>query len=206
MIYTYLDVVSIPLAGRGAVDGGLCGFIVDGADADMVRRFRWYLNRGYVKALIDGHTVSVQRLLMGATPGERLFRDVRTGGRVRVSATKQKAPRRGRLLVVDHINGDRLDNRRCNLRIATTRENNRNRKSERCGYLGVRERPGRGWFACIYPGRGIRYSPLYATEAEAACGRDALTRHYYGEFGRLNFPGEIGNPPTMTGSSVHPCD
>ena len=49
---------------------------------------------------------------------------------------------RGSLLVIDHINGDRIDNRAANLRIVTTRENTstcfrRNRDKYTSKYVGV---------------------------------------------------------------------
>lgn len=205
---------NVPLSGRAAATGDRHSFVVDGADVDLVCGFRWYLSGGYAVAQIAGHTVSAHRLIMGATPGERLSVNVRTGTRVRLSATE--ARRRGSLLVVDHINGDKLDNHRCNLRVATTQENNRNRMvrgwtsgstggRKRNRYMGVAGNSKLGWYACIRPGANTFFSPLCATEDEAARARDALARYHYGEFGRLNFPAEIGKPP-MAGNLVHPYE
>ena len=53
---------------------------------------------------------------------------------------------------LDHINGDRLDNRWCNLREATRRENMRNvglQKNNTSGYKGVHQRENGKWRAVI---------------------------------------------------------
>lgn len=52
---------------------------------------------------------------------------------------------------IDHINGDRLDNRIVNLRAATTRQNGQNRKEHRSGKLvGAQKLPNNRWMAYCY--------------------------------------------------------
>ena len=93
-------------------------------------------------------------------------------------------------LEVDHINGDLLDNRRCNLRICTHGENMRNRRLQRnntSGYRGVHyfKRDGR-YVAYIYlNGRKIHIGS-YKTDIDAAMAYNAHARDLHGEFARLN--------------------
>lgn len=70
---------------------------------------------------------------------------------------------------VDHINGDKLDNRRRNLRIVTHKQNMFNRRFKRVaksGYRGVAQTPRGRWKACI--GRKLAYIGTYDTKEEAA--------------------------------------
>ena len=95
-------------------------------------------------------------------------------------------------LVVDHINGDTLDNRRSNLRICTRGENTRNQRlpsDNTSGFKGV-SRVGPKWHAQISAGPGERRVHIgnFSTPREAAMAYDAAARKYHGEFARLNFP------------------
>jgi hypothetical protein len=95
---------------------------------------------------------------------------------------------------VDHIDGDGLNNRLENLRLATTTNNNRNQR-KRTGrtyssqYKGVSYRQDRDtWLAAI----GVDYKRVklgtYPTEEEAAKAYDVAALQFFGEFARLNFP------------------
>lgn len=99
-------------------------------------------------------------------------------------------------MTVDHINGNGLDNRRQNLRLATQGENCRNRRYSRIskhGYLGISSQtPGR-FFGTLLSG-GKRYrTTTFGSAFEASCARDALAREIHGEFAALNHSPERGN-------------
>lgn len=88
---------------------------------------------------------------------------------------------------VDHRNGDRVDNRRANLRAATHLQNCQNaRPKGQSRFKGVsryRER----WHARIkVPGRRIDLGSFHDEES-AARAYDVAAREHFGEFARLNF-------------------
>lgn len=95
-------------------------------------------------------------------------------------------------LVVDHINGNPLDNRRENLRLCTVKENNWNRRRRIGGssrFKGV-SRAGNRWKAIIWPNGSQKYLGSYADPEEAARAYDRAAAEEYGEFACLNFPGD----------------
>lgn len=96
---------------------------------------------------------------------------------------------------VDHINGNGLDNRRCNLRLCTHAENTRNGSKHRDGlsstYKGVTNRYGK-WQAMIRTNNKGQYLGMFTSPEDAARAYDAKARELFGEFARLNFA-EDGN-------------
>ena len=77
-------------------------------------------------------------------------------------------------LVVDHINGNSLDNRRSNLRITTQRENTQNQKCHRNGlktskYIGVWWRPDRKKWSTMISVKGKRkYLGMFLNQEDAS--------------------------------------
>lgn len=95
-------------------------------------------------------------------------------------------------LVVDHINGNPLDNRRANLRVCTVQQNNWNRKRRpggRSRFKGV-TRGTSGWIAFIAPNGSQKHLGTFATEEDAARAYDAAAAEAYGQFACLNFPND----------------
>ena len=96
-------------------------------------------------------------------------------------------------MVRDHINGDKLDNRSCNLRPATRKQNTYNRKKtksrggkHKTNYIGVdfvywSKTPK--WRARI----NNKSIGLYKTEIEAAKARDKAVKEQRSNFGVYNF-------------------
>jgi hypothetical protein len=97
-------------------------------------------------------------------------------------------------LFVDHHNGDSLDNRITNLRIATRSQNlcNRRKTSSKTSsrFRGVTFRKNVGkWAARIrYLGKEI-WLGLFDSEIDAAKAYDEAAKKYHGEFARLNLCG-----------------
>ena len=92
-------------------------------------------------------------------------------------------------LLVDHVNGDRLDNRRINLRLATHSENAANSKDRprRSGYRGVYpHKPTGRWIAQISIAGRVRHLGIYDDPVAAAQAYDQAARRQWGPFARTN--------------------
>lgn len=140
--------------------------IVDFDDYDWLNQWRWsYSNNGAAvrgfRSRKEGwqRTVQMHRQILGVE-------DVR-------------GP-----MQVDHINGIKQDNRRCNLRLCTPAQNSRNTPARRRGrYKGVFwSKEKRKWVVQV----AHKHRGYFQDELEAAKVADFYYRELYGEFARLN--------------------
>lgn len=90
-------------------------------------------------------------------------------------------------MVVDHINHNITDNRKCNLRVCTQDENMRNRKPDRnskSGIKGVYPENGK-WRVMISYNRKQYRLGTYSDIQEAIKVRQRAEEHFYGAFANL---------------------
>jgi hypothetical protein len=92
---------------------------------------------------------------------------------------------------VDHMNGNKLDNRNGNLRIATQSQNCGNgkiRKFKKTSRFKGVYRNKYGWVAQITKDYKIKYIGRFETEVDAAKAYDICATKLFGGFAHLNFP------------------
>lgn len=100
----------------------------------------------------------------------------------------------------DHINGNKSDNRKVNLRIATTAENNYNKNvvKNKNGLLGIKFKSSypeysktgelnKRWMAAVMINRKY-ISKSFHTKEEASWYRDLMAVDLHGDFASLNHP------------------
>jgi hypothetical protein len=147
--------------------------LIDEADQMLIAGFPWRVlnnkDKQYAHAWNGRMHLYMHRLIAGAGPKD----------------------------LVDHHNGNGLDNRRLNLRIATGSQNLANRWRQRNNrtsqYKGVfwdshRER----WSASIHVKQKTRALGRFTDEANAARAYDRAALDAWGQFARLNFPIDNG--------------
>lgn len=137
--------------------------LVDDADYPLVSQYKWFANRTrrwYVSAVVDGRQVYLHRFLMNPPVG----------------------------MVIDHIDGDGLNNTRANIRICTDTQNKQNRiktakgKSPYKGVFPVKNR----WQAFLQSNGERVNLGCFSTPEEAARAYNQGAIREFGEFARLN--------------------
>jgi len=93
--------------------------------------------------------------------------------------------------VVDHVNGDKLDNRKYNLRVCTPKQNRHNSKPQAGSssqYKGVNWNKGKGkWESSIRVDGKLIFLGNSLDEEVAARLYDKAAKENFGEYARLNF-------------------
>lgn len=168
--------VLIPIYGtRDGVRGIIVAHAqVNPEDEALVSGYRWNLSHGYAQTSVDqrrdpvtgrkrSRSVFMHRLIMPDSP------------------------------TVDHLNRDRLDNRRENLRAASAAQNTQNSPGRnRTGFKGVVERKAGAYVAQMgLPGRIKLRGPVRPDPAAAARDYDTMVWHHLGPDSHFNFPGEV---------------
>jgi len=139
--------------------------IIDKKDWSLIKNYKWH-----VQATRDGRYYAV------ASPKFR----------VRVSMAQLVLGPRPKNMVVDHINGNRLDNRRSNLRYCTRKQNNRNVGKKGVGkFKGATLQNGRWRARIMVNGKAIHLG-YFDTDCSAAGAYDRAAVKYFGKFARLN--------------------
>ena len=147
--------------------------IVDDDDYEKLRQYNWsYHGRGYAARGFhkDGKLVIVKmhQAVMGKTPEG---------------------------YVIDHINGNKLDNRKTNLRLVTIQQNTFNSSARqmvagkpcRSRYKGVHWRDERGkWVSRITKDGKHYYLGLFDTEVQAAAAYNNAAKSLFGDYAKLN--------------------
>lgn len=143
--------------------------IVDDDDYEILNKYKWYYKTPYAARRVKGirNKVIMHRVIMGEIPEG---------------------------LEVDHINGNKLDNRKCNLRVCRSCDNSKNvSKTPGCSskFKGVSWASARKrWRVEIKSGFNRYRLGSFKSEIEAAIAYNKKAIEVHGEFAKLN---EVGN-------------
>lgn len=137
--------------------------IIDDDMVESIGRYRWFFHFGYA------------------------FRHVQENGKGRTIPMHREILNTPNGLEVDHINGNRLDNRKENLRNCTKHENMRNReasKSNSSGFKGVIFQKGR-YVARIGFGGKLYHLGRFSTAEEASEAYKNACEKFHGDFANV---------------------
>lgn len=137
-------------------------FLFDECDIDKVEAYSWFINRyGYPAVKHKGKTILFHRLITDAPKG----------------------------IDVDHLNGNRFDNRRCNLRLATRSQNMMNRvyAKGKSGHRNVFWQSGCNmWEVCTTQNGEKVFRKFYKNLDEACRVAEEKHKEIFGEYSIYN--------------------
>ena len=146
--------------------------LIDSDDYEMIKAYKWFREtNGYAVREVNENgkrkVIKMHRQIMGFPEG----------------------------LVIDHINGDLLDNRKSNLRACTHKQNIRNSKKPNIKnaaskYKGVSYSKRDKLYIARIKHEGKHVAAYFKSEVEAAKKYDEMAIRYFGEYARINFPSE----------------
>lgn len=137
----------------------------DACDAKLLEKYSWYVDsNGYARAHIgEGKCVYMHRIIMGAKKG----------------------------IDVDHINHNKLNNKRSNLRCCKHQHNTMNKiiqTNNTSGFKGVYwARHANRYMAYVTIDRNNKYLGYFDNKEDAALAYDMAALMLYREFALLNF-------------------
>ena len=131
---------------------------IDSEDVERILLHKWCLNDGYAYSRINGIGVFLHKYIIGL------------GG------------------VIDHINRDKLDNRKSNLRPVTVQQNNMNKGPQRNNRLGIKgvSVEGPGYRAVIKFNRKTIILGHFDDPFSAAAAYNNAAVELFGEYAYLN--------------------
>ena len=145
--------------------------LVDDEDFEYLNQFKWYVNN------FHGKFYAVRSFMITKYKQSivLMHRDIMN-------------PKKG--FVIDHIDGNTLNNIRLNLRICTHGENLRNQKlsiANKSGYKGVYFNKERNKWCALIQVYTIKYHlGCFINVIDAARAYNAAAIKYHGEFAKLN--------------------
>lgn len=141
--------------------------LIDDEDYEKISKFKWFINkRLYVRRT---------QYINGKEKELRLHRYI-----LNIIDSN---------IIVDHINGNTLDNRKCNLRICNNKQNSYNSKKIKSSskYKGVFwNKVNNKWQAQIHPEGKHIHLGYFDSELDAAKKYNEMALKYYGEFAKIN--------------------
>ena len=152
------DIVEIVLYDN---DGNECNrAIIDKEDLDKVKGYKWGMCHNYVSTLYNRKRILLHRFIVDCEDD----------------------------MMVDHIDGNPLNNTKSNLRIVTSQQNALNKDTKGIGNnkrIGVTfSKRHNKWLAKIQVNKKEIYLGMYSTEEEAIKAREEAEIKYFGEYRR----------------------